>query len=419
MTVPDSAGGAIEAVFREESGRILASLVRISGSFDLAEDAMQEAFASALKHWPEAGIPKNAGAWITAAAHRKLIDYARRERTRREKQEPLRYETESAQSDRPECFEEMTGDYPDDRLRLMFTCCHPALNPEAQIALTLRTLGGLSTEEIARAFLVPETTLAQRLVRAKAKIREAKIPYQIPPVHVLAERLAVVEAVIYLIFNEGYAAASGDTLIRAELCGEAIRLGRVLTDLMPDNGENLGLLALMLLHDARREARVNGEGELVPMEEQDRALWNQGQIEQGLHLIEKALRLRRAGPYQIQAAIAGVHAQAKTASATDWAEIAALYGELLRMNPSPVVALNRAVAVALSEGLERGLALIEEIGAGGDLNRYYLLHAARADLLRRLGRGAEARAAYAEALALNSNAVEQRYLRRRLGALPA
>lgn len=416
--MPDSARWAIEAVFREESGRILASLVRISGSFDLAEDAMQEAFAAALKHWPEHGIPTNSGAWITAAAHRRLIDYARRERTRREKQEPLRYETEAGQSDARECFEEMTSDYPDDRLRLMFTCCHPALNSEAQIALTLRTLGGLSTEEIARAFLVPEATLAQRLVRAKAKIREAGIPYQIPPVHVLPERLAVVQAVIYLIFNEGYAAASGDSLIRAELCREAIRLGRVLTELMPDDAENLGLLALMLLHDSRREARVDGEGELVPMEEQDRALWNQEQIEQGLNTVERALRLQRAGPYQIQAAIAALHARAKTASTTDWEEIAALYGELLRINPSPVVALNRAVAVALGEGLERGLELIDEIGTSGGLNRYYLLHAARADLLRRLGRGAEARAAYGEALALNSNAVEQRYLRRRLGALP-
>jgi RNA polymerase sigma-70 factor (ECF subfamily) len=417
MTVPDATRSTIEAVFRQESGRILATLVRISGSFDLAEDAMQEAFASALRNWPEAGIPTNAGAWITAAAHRKLIDYARRERTRREKQEPLTREVDKARFEAVEGFAEMSSGYPDDRLRLIFTCCHPALNPEAQIALTLRTLGGLSTEEIARAFLLEETTLAQRLVRAKAKIREAHIPYRIPPVHVLAERLAAVQAVIYLIFNEGYAAARGESLIRGELCGEAIRLARVLSELMPDEPENPGLLALMLLQDSRREARVDAEGQLVLMGDQDRGLWNREQIAEGLALVDRALRLHRVGPYQLQAAIAAVHAQAETSAATDWQQIVALYGELLRMNPSPVVALNRAVAVAMNEGPERGLELMDALGAAGTLNRYYLFHAARADLLRRLERAGEAKAAYVEALALSTNAVEQAYLRRRLASL--
>lgn len=416
----DGTRSTIEALFRRESGRILASLVRISGSFALAEDAMQEAFAAALKHWPEHGIPTNAGAWVTATAHRKLIDYARRERNRREKQEPLRWETEPARYQPPEALE-MTNaypdEYPDDRLRLMFTCCHPALSTEAQVALTLRTLGGLSTEQIARAFLLEEATLAQRLVRAKAKIRDARIPYQIPAVHVLPERLAAVQAVIYLIFNEGYSAATGTSLIRVELCGEAIRLSRLLSELMPEEPENLGLLALMLLQDSRRDARVDCEGQLVLMEDQDRGLWNRDEIAEGLALLERSLRLRRVGPYQLQAAIAALHAQAETPAATDWKEIAALYGELFRIIPSPVVALNRAVAVAMSEGLEQGLFLMDELGVAGTLNRYHLFHAARADLLRRLGRPAEARAAYAQALELSTNAVEQTHLRGRLASL--
>lgn len=417
MTDSRGAREHLEALFRQESARILSSLVRICRSFELAEDAMQEAFAAAMRHWPEDGIPSNGGAWITAAAHRKLIDHARRERTRREKQEPLRWEIETIQCAEPESLEEMAGEYPDDRLRLMFTCCHPALNVEAQIALTLRTLGGLSTEEIARAFLLEEATLAQRLVRAKAKIREAHIPYQIPPVRLLAERLAAVQAVIYLIFNEGYSAATGERLVRVELCGEAIRLGRLLTELMPEEPENLGLLSLMLLQDSRRQARVDQEGQLILMDAQDRTLWDRKQICEGLQLVEKALGMRGVGGYQLQAAIAAVHAHAETAADTDWGQIAALYGELFCLRPSPVVALNRAVAVAMNEGAERGLELMDNIAAAGSLNRYHLFHAARADLLRRLERREEARAAYAQALALSTNAVEQAYLKRRLAAL--
>jgi len=409
---------AVEAVFRQESGRILASLIRIAGSFELAEDAMQEALTSALLNWPEKGIPDNPGAWITAAAHRKLIDYARRERTRREKQDPLMYESELFSHIDETELDAMPDAYPDDRLRLIFTCCHPAINPEAQVALTLRTLGGLTTPEIARAFLLPEPTLAQRLVRAKSKIRAARIPYAVPPAHLLAERLAAVQAVVYLIFNEGYAATSGQALIRAELCAEAIRLARLLCELLPNEPENLGLLALMLLQDSRRLARVDAEGQLTPLEEQDRSLWNRAQIDEGVGLVEKALRLRNIGPYQLQAAISAVHAEAATPAETDWRQIAALYAELLRLNESPVVALNHAVAVAMSEGYERGLALIDALAESGELDRYYLFHAARADLLRRLGQAEDAALAYRRAIELTQNDIERAYLRRRLAALP-
>lgn len=408
---------AMDLVFRQESGRIVASLIRVSGSFDLAEEAMQDAFASALARWPAQGLPDNPAAWITAVAHRKLIDYSRRNRTRRDKEDDLVRETKTASRCNNAADDVAEMNFPDDRLRLIFTCCHPALSTEAQVALTLRTLGGLTTPEIARAFLLPEPTLAQRLVRAKRKIQDAKIPYVVPPEHMLPERLASVQAVIYLIFNEGYAASSGDSLVRRELCAEAIRLGRTLCALMPQEGENLGLLAMMLLHDSRRDARVNSEGELILLEEQDRSTWDRGQIREGLQLAERALRLGRNGPYQLQAAIAAVHSEAITAAQTDWKQIAALYAELGRVYPSAIVELNHAVAVALSEGLETGLGLIDQLGASGQLDSYHFYHAARADILRRLRRPQEALEAYHRALALTANAVERRYLRRRLAEL--
>src|SRR5437588_5582925 len=307
---------AVESVFREEGGRIIATLIRISGSFDRAEEALQEAFASALSAWQAKGIPQNPGAWITATAHRKLIDQSRRERTKREKQDALLHATEAAHPQDDFDPEETSMHFPDDRLRLIFTCCHPALNREGQVALTLRTLGGLSTAEIAKAFLLPEPTLAQRLVRAKRKIQEAHIPYEVPPPERLPERLASVQTVIYLIFNEGYVATTGDQLVRTDLCAEAIRLGRVLRDLMPSESENVALLALMLLHDSRRAARIRN-GELVTLEEQDRTLWDQTKISEGLALVEQAVRRGPPGPYQIQAAIAALHGEAKTASETD------------------------------------------------------------------------------------------------------
>jgi len=349
-----------EAVFRQESGRILASLIRISGSFDRAEEAVQEAFASALVSWPSKGIPDNPGAWIMAAAHRKLIDAMRRERTRRDKQDSLRYETESIASLPDPEFKEATMDFPDDRLRLIFTCCHPALNREAQVALTLRTLGGLSTPEIAKAFLMPEATLAQRVVRAKRKIQEARIPYEVPSAKRLQERLESVQAVVYLIFNEGYAASSGSELVRRDLCAEAIRLGRVLCHLLPDEAENLGLLALMLLQDSRRNARMI-DGALVTLEDQDRLLWDSEAIAEGLELVEKALRLGPVGPYQLQAAVAALHSQAQTPQATDWPQIAAIYEKLMELNPSPVIILNHAAAVAMSGKLEEGLRRMDHL----------------------------------------------------------
>lgn len=403
MTV--DAKQAIEAVFREESGRIIATLIRISGSFDWAEEAMQEAFTSALMSWPEKGIPQNPGAWIIAAAHRKLIDQSRRERTRREKQDCLEYETQAAS------LPEAPMSLPDDRLRLIFTCCHPALEQGAQVALTLRTLGGLTTTEIAKAFLTPEATLAQRLVRAKRKIRDARIPYVIPAPGQLRERLSAVQAVIYLIFNEGYAAASGEQLVRRDLCAEAIRLARLLSEMLPDEPETLGLLALMLLHDSRRETRVK-DGQLVTLEEQERPCWDHAQIREGLRLVEAALQRRPLGPYQLQAAIAAVHAEAKKAQETDWSQIARLYEKLLEFNNSAVIALNHAAAVAMSGALEQGLTLMDNL----NLDRYYLFHAARADILRRMNRPAEAMEAYRKALALATNRVEQEFLEKRLSS---
>lgn len=408
---------AAEAVFREESGRIAATLIRLSGSFDLAEEALQDAFTSALESWPRTGIPHNPAAWITAAAQRKLIDRVRRDSTRRKHSSALAAGT-PAFARPPELAEETGMDYSDDRLRLIFTCCHPALNTEAQVALTLRTLGGLTTTEIARAFLVPEPAMAQRLVRAKRKIQDARIPYEVPSKERLPERLAAAQAVLYLVFNEGYAATAGDRLVRGDLCAEAIRLSRVLCDLMPAEPENLGLLALMLLHDSRRAARVTSDGKLVTLEEQDRRLWNRDQVAAGIQLIEAALRLRSPGPYQLQAAIAAVHAEAQAAAETDWPQIAALYAELARLQPSPIVELNRAVAVALGESLERGLQIMDQLGEAGHLEHYYLYHAARADLLRRLERPGDAVLAYRRALDLTANPVEQDYLRRRLDSLP-
>lgn len=412
----DDLRSVIESVFRQESGKIIAGLIRISGSFDLAEEAMQDAFAAALVHWQQAGIPENPAAWITSVAHRKLVDYARRARTRRDKEDALAYETETSITPDDPFARAEAMNFPDDRLRLIFTCCHPALNADAQVALTLRTLGGLTAPEIARAFLMPEPTLAQRLVRAKTKIQQARIPYEIPGPHALPERLASVQKTIYLIFNEGYAATAGYSLIRRELCAEAIRLGRTLCQLMRSEPENIGLLALMLLHDSRRDARVNAQGELVTLEEQDRSLWNREQIVEGLLLVEQALRMRRPGPYQLQSAIAAVHAQAEKAEDTDWRQIAALYERLLGMQPSTVIALNHAAAVAMGGDLEKGLMLINQLGESGTLDSYYLYHAARADILRRLCRPAEAAEAYKRALSLTANAVERRYLRRRLTA---
>lgn len=413
MPQPAEIHATAETVFRREHGRIIASLIRLCGSFDRAEEAMQEAFAAALAHWGGRGVPANPGAWITAAAYRKLIDARRRERTRRDRQPELEHVIMTVTGEEPADPDDPLLALPDDRLRLIFTCCHPALNREAQIALTLRTLGGLSTGEIARAFLVPEPTLAQRLVRAKRKIHDARIPYEVPAEDRLGKRRAAVQAVLYLIFNEGYLATSGDALIRRELCSEAIHLARMLCEIDAD-AENRGLLALMLLHDSRRRARVDDAGMLVTLDEQDRSLWDRGEIGEGLGLVEAALRQGRAGPYQLQAAIAAVHAEARIAEETDWRQIAFLYCELAWIDPNPVVLLNRAVAIGMSEGLQQGLTLIDALGG---LDHYYLFHAARADLLRRLGSHRAAAQAYRRALALTANGAERAYLERRLAAL--
>jgi RNA polymerase sigma-70 factor (ECF subfamily) len=408
------ASATLEQVFRQEYGRIIAMLIRLSGSFDLAEEALQEAFVAAVSHWEREGPPRNPGAWLTTTAHRKLLDAVRRAQTRTSKQAELEYEVERLRPFAELIMPEDVVEYPDERLRLIFTCCHPSLGREAQVALTLRTLGGLTTSEIARAFLVPESTMAQRLVRVKSKIRFARIPYEVPSLELLSERLVAVQAVIYLIFNEGYTSTGGVTLIRTDLCVEAIRLARVLCDLMPNETENFGLLALMLLQDSRRAARMSDRGELVILEEQDRSSWNRKRIEEGVRHLERILVLGRVGNYQIQAAIAAVHAEAVTADETDWPQIVALYQELMRINSSPIVALNHAVAVAMTGQVAKGLALIDEANASRKLKHYYLYHASRADLLRRLQRNEEAATAYRRALALTTNHVEQQYLRRRL-----
>ena len=403
----------IEATFRQEHGRVLAALISQLGDFDLAEDALQDAVVIALTCWAADGIPEKPGAWLTTIAKRRAIDRLRKSTTAARNQSLLLH---LSSEDDP--ADEDPGSIPDERLKLMFTCCHPALALEAQVALTLRTLGGLTTAEITRAFLVPLATMAQRLTRAKAKLKGAGIPFRIPPAHMLPERLNAVLAVIYLIFNEGYVASAGDALIRQELCDEAIRLCRVLVELLPADtrsAEARGLLALMLLHDSRRRARISALGELVLLEDQDRSLWNRGYIEEGTRILRQALTLRSPGPYQMQAAISALHAEAPCARETDWKQIAKLYHLLEQMSPSPVIRLNRAVAVAMSDNAAAGLCLLDSLA--GAMDDYYPYHVALADLLRRDNQRQAAAAAYKRALALCSNRLERDYLQRQIDQL--
>jgi len=404
---------AAEAIYRAESRRVFATLVRLLGDFDLAEEALHDAFRAALEQWPRDGIPANPRAWLVSAGRFKAIDGIRR-RTRFDSMEDVAEQVEAVIDDTAPSDSEAIED---DRLRLIFTCCHPTLAADAQVALTLREVCGLTTEEIAQAFLSAAPTLAQRIVRAKAKIRDARIPYQVPEPGERAERLDSVLRVVYLVFNEGYSASSGQSLTRVDLSGEAIRLGRLIVELLPEP-EAMGLLALMLLQESRRTARTSLSGELVLLSDQDRSLWNRDQISEGSALVTRSLASQRFGPYTLQAAIAAVHADAVSADATDWDEIAGLYDVLLRIEPTPVVELNRAVAIAMRDGPDEGLALIEAILARGDLKDYHLAHAARADLCRRLGKTAPARASYKRAIALARQGPERRFLERRLAELP-
>lgn len=404
----------IEQVFKEEYGRVFATLVRQFGDFDRAEDAIQEAFLIALERWRDSGVPPNPGGWITTTARNKAIDRLRRERVRTQKYAVLASAVRPTRPQSPRRDPSDAGQFSDDRLELIFTCCHPALTEEAQIALTLRTLGGLTTRQIARAFLVPEATMAQRLVRAKRKIKQAGIPFRVPPPELLPDRMNAVLAILYLIFNEGYASSEGEDLLRHELCGEAIRLCRTVTELLPGDPEAHALLAVMLLHDSRREARVAASGEPLLLDEQDRAKWDPREIERGLQHLARARDLHAVGPYQLQALIAAEHATANSPDDTDWSRIAELYGLLARINPSPVIELNRAVAVAMADGPRAGLELIDQAELQTALADYRWMHSARAELLRQMGKLEQAAEAYRRALSLAGSVAEQEHLLRRL-----